>query len=125
MDIQDQVVRFRYYILASLLSLIAIFTLLHLAPSFVTLIVFFFPLLISTTIFLTIIILFGNTTQSHPNDAVPSFPKPAEELLDYVAGNHHPENPSDDNSEWKELPLKGEWVSEWVREKNIMLISHH
>ncbi|KAK7387165.1 hypothetical protein VNO78_27722 [Psophocarpus tetragonolobus] len=88
MEIQQQVLKFRYHIGVALLVLGAIFAALQLAPRFLNVLAYFWPLFLSTALFLALVLFFAKTqTFSHSDDS--SLPKPAEELLDFVAGHHH------------------------------------
>ncbi|KAK7302329.1 hypothetical protein RJT34_13216 [Clitoria ternatea] len=89
MEIQQHLVKFRYPIIGSLLLCFATFSLLYLAPSFVNILFYFWPLLLSTALFLALVLLFAKTSASSLSDDAASISKPAEELLHYVAGHHH------------------------------------
>ncbi|TKY47024.1 hypothetical protein E2542_SST29078 [Spatholobus suberectus] len=88
MEIQQQLFKFRYHILGALLLCLATFSLLHLAPSFLNILAYFWPLFLSTALFLALVLFFAKTQTSHHSDDA-SLPKPAEDLLDFVAGHHH------------------------------------
>ncbi|KAG5002093.1 hypothetical protein AAZX31_08G317500 [Glycine max] len=87
MDIQQQLLKFRYHIGGALLVSLSIFSVLFLAPRFLNILAYFWPLFLSTALFLALVLFFAKTQTSPNSDA--SIPKPAEELLDFVAGHHH------------------------------------
>ncbi|KAK7305243.1 hypothetical protein VNO77_43145 [Canavalia gladiata] len=88
MEIQQQLIKFRYNIVWTLLFSVASYALLRLTPSLINVLAFFWPLFLSTALFL-FLVLYVKTSTSHT-----PLHKPAEELLDYVAGQH-PEPPLD------------------------------
>ncbi|KAG5017624.1 hypothetical protein JHK85_023760 [Glycine max] len=77
----------RYHIGGALLVSLSIFSVLFLAPRFLNILAYFWPLFLSTALFLALVLFFAKTQTSPNSDA--SIPKPAEELLDFVAGHHH------------------------------------
>ncbi|KAK7333367.1 hypothetical protein VNO80_30135 [Phaseolus coccineus] len=88
MEIKQELMKFRYQIGGALLVCLAIFSFLYLAPRFLNLLAYFWPLFLSTALFLLLVLFFAKTQTSSDS----SIPKPAEELLHYVAG-HHPDLP--------------------------------
>nr|KYP41350.1 hypothetical protein KK1_037276 [Cajanus cajan] len=92
MEIQKQLFKFRYHIAGALLLCLAIFSFLYLAPRFLNVLAFFWPLFLSTALFLALVLFFGKTQPPPPSDV--DLPKPAEDLLHFVAG-HHPDPPLD------------------------------
>ncbi|KAG6577526.1 hypothetical protein SDJN02_23224, partial [Cucurbita argyrosperma subsp. argyrosperma] len=84
MEIPRKVAKFRFHIVAALILSLILFSLLLLAPKFLSLLAFFWPLLLSTALFLLAVLLFTNTSLPLPDKA-------AEGLLNYVAGHpdHH------------------------------------
>ncbi|XP_027344002.1 uncharacterized protein LOC113856399 [Abrus precatorius] len=95
MEIQQQVMKFRYHIIGALLLLAVVVSFLHLAPKFLHILAYFWPLFLSTALFLAVVLFFAKTSASTHSET--SLPKPAEDLLDYVAGGHH-EPPMDTHS---------------------------
>ncbi|KAL2332821.1 hypothetical protein Fmac_014034 [Flemingia macrophylla] len=87
MEIQKQVMKFRYHIAAALTVCVLMFSVFYLAPRFLNVLAFFWPLFLSTALFLALVLFFANT-QPSPAD----LPVPAEDLLHFVAG-HHPDPP--------------------------------
>ncbi|KAG4920711.1 hypothetical protein AAZX31_18G075400 [Glycine max] len=87
MEIQQQLLKFRYHIGVALLVSLSVFSVLHFAPRFLNILAYFWPLFLSTALFLALVLFFAKTQTSLNSDA--SLPKPAEELLDFVAGHHH------------------------------------
>ncbi|XWS11351.1 hypothetical protein CRYUN_Cryun38cG0076500 [Craigia yunnanensis] len=83
MEIQQKLLKFKYPIVltvtVSLISSLIIF-----APSFLTILTYFWPLFLSTALFLVAVIFFGKTS-AHPSSDSPA-DKAGEGLLDYVAG---------------------------------------
>ncbi|CAJ1963906.1 unnamed protein product [Sphenostylis stenocarpa] len=92
MEIKQELLKFRYYIGGALLVCLAIFSFLFLVPRFLNVLAYFWPLFLSTALFLLLVLFFAKT-QAPPNSEA-SIPKPAEDLLHYVAG-HHPDPPFD------------------------------
>lgn len=90
-NIPEKLVKFKFPILiVTILGLLVAFF-IYLAPSFVDVIKYFWPLLVSTALFLVAIVVFGRISPPHteaPGD------KPGEGILDYVAGQ--PDNLSPD-----------------------------
>lgn len=91
MEIQQKLLKFKYHILFSFTLCAFIFSLLVWAPSFLTILAYFWPLFLSTAMFLAAVVFFGKTSASPATDDPGD--KAAEGLLDYVAGqpdhNHH------------------------------------
>ncbi|KGN56016.1 hypothetical protein Csa_010324 [Cucumis sativus] len=81
MEIPSKVMKFRFHILVTLILSLTLFSLFLLAPSFLSLLAYFWPLFLSTALFLLAVLLFANTS-------LPSPDKAAEGLLSYVAGHH-------------------------------------
>ncbi|KAL8205799.1 hypothetical protein R6Q57_009351 [Mikania cordata] len=83
MKIPENLIKFRFHILfAATLSLITL-SLLYVAPSFLNILAYFWPLLLSTALFLVTVVVFGLTS---PPEAQAS----GEGILDYVAGQPEP-----------------------------------
>ncbi|XP_040990789.1 uncharacterized protein LOC121237923 [Juglans microcarpa x Juglans regia] len=89
MEIPEKLLEYKFHIIFALtLSLTTVF-IVPVAPSFVTILAYFWPLFLSTALFLFAVIFFGRTsvkgTDVHGDD------KAVEGLLDYVAGQlEHP-----------------------------------
>ncbi|CDP13724.1 unnamed protein product [Coffea canephora] len=83
MDIPEKLLKFKVHILiGAILSLLLIF-LVYLAPSFLDILKYFWPLLVSTALFLVAIVVFGRISPPPPEASVE---KAGEGILDYVAG---------------------------------------
>ncbi|KAJ8754888.1 hypothetical protein K2173_015400 [Erythroxylum novogranatense] len=80
MEIQENLVKYKYHIIFTLITSLILASLLFLAPSFFTILAYFWPLLLSTALFLAAVVIFGNTTSTSGDKAA------GEGLLDYVAG---------------------------------------
>ncbi|BAT88508.1 hypothetical protein LR48_Vigan09g098000 [Vigna angularis] len=93
MEIKQELLKFRYQIGGALLVCLSIISFLYLAPRFLNVLAYFWPLFLSTALFLLLVLFFAKT-QTLPNSDA-SIPKPAEELLHYVAGHHHSDPPLD------------------------------
>ncbi|KAB2606123.1 hypothetical protein D8674_005840 [Pyrus ussuriensis x Pyrus communis] len=83
MEIPEKLVKFKFHFLFALLFCFALYSLTLIAPRFLTLLAYFWPLFLSTALFLFAVVVFGKTTIPG-SDA--SGDKPGEGLLDYVAG---------------------------------------
>lgn len=83
MDVSEKLQKYRYHITMAILVSISFSLLLYVAPRFLTILAYFWPLFASTTVFLVAIIAFGGvsklSTEAHGEKA-------GEGLLDYVAG---------------------------------------
>ncbi|ESR65819.1 hypothetical protein WN944_002250 [Citrus x changshan-huyou] len=88
MEIQEKLLKFKYHIILALVLSIVLISVIVLAPSFLTILAYFWPLFLSTALFLVTVLFFGKTSAPASADSSPS----AEGLLDYVAGHHghHP-----------------------------------
>ncbi|XP_027931191.1 uncharacterized protein LOC114187209 [Vigna unguiculata] len=95
MEIKQELLKFRYQIGSAILVCLSIFSFLYLAPRFLNVLAYFWPLFLSTALFLLLVIFFAKT-QTFPNSDA-SIHKPAEELLHYVAGDHHSDPPLDNH----------------------------
>ncbi|KAJ1441248.1 hypothetical protein SESBI_01386 [Sesbania bispinosa] len=90
MNILEQLLKFRYYILGVLLLCLAS----YLSPNFLNILAYFKPLLIYAAAVLSIAFFFAYTFP--PKDPIPPLPKPAEELLNLVAEYlNHLDSPTD------------------------------
>ncbi|KAJ9153927.1 hypothetical protein P3X46_027314 [Hevea brasiliensis] len=83
MEIQEKIIQYKYHIFFSLIISLALVTLIFLAPSFVTILAYFWPLFLSTALFLVAVVFFGKTSLPGTES---SGDKAGEGLLDYVAG---------------------------------------
>ncbi|CAL0315923.1 unnamed protein product [Lupinus luteus] len=92
MEISQTLLKLRYHFLALLLFCITLFTLILVAPRFITLFTYFWPLFVSTAIVLALVFIFARTSSSSSlPDTDSSLDKT---LLDYVAAGHlHDESP--------------------------------
>lgn len=88
MEIQQKLLKFKFHILISLTFSLIILSLLYLAPRFLEILAYFWPLLLSTALFLTTVVVFGRTS---PPAAEVSGEKAGEDILDFVAGQVQPE----------------------------------
>ncbi|EXB36073.1 hypothetical protein L484_018231 [Morus notabilis] len=87
MEIPEKLIKFKIHILLALLLCVAVSVLILVAPRFLTILAYFWPLLVSTALFLASVLVFGKTTAASPAVA----DKAGEGLLDFVAGqpDHH------------------------------------
>ncbi|KAK4355173.1 hypothetical protein RND71_024144 [Anisodus tanguticus] len=83
MEIQQLLLKFKFHILITSTFSILIFALIYLAPPFLDILKYFWPLLLSTALFLVAVVLFGRIYS--PVTEV-SGEKTGEGILDYVAG---------------------------------------
>ncbi|KAK4398617.1 UNVERIFIED_CONTAM: hypothetical protein Scaly_1247200 [Sesamum calycinum] len=83
MEIPEKLLKFKFHILFGVALSLLIFFLCYLAPSFLDVLKYFWPLLVSTALFLVTIVVFGRI--SPPVTEAPG-EKAGEGLLDYVAG---------------------------------------
>lgn len=92
MEIPKNLIKFKFHILFITFFILIIFTLLYIAPSFINILAYFWPLLLSTALFLITVVVFGLTS---PPGAHVSGEKAGEGILDYVAGAAHPQPVAD------------------------------
>ncbi|KMT12939.1 hypothetical protein BVRB_4g090230 [Beta vulgaris subsp. vulgaris] len=83
MEIPEQVMKFKFHIIFGTILSVSIFGIIRVAPRFLDLLVYFWPLLASTALFLAVVVVFSRV--SPPATDGPG-EKAAEGLLDYVAG---------------------------------------
>ncbi|XP_034678119.1 procyclic form-specific polypeptide B1-alpha-like [Vitis riparia] len=88
MEISEKLLKFKFPILFAFVLFLLISCLFILAPSFVTIIAYFWPLLLSTALFLVAVLVFARTS---PPDIDSSVDKAGEGLLDFVAGKPEPQ----------------------------------
>lgn len=79
-EIPEKLLKFRFHIIAALALGLFIIVLCYLAPSFVDIFKYFWPLLVSTALFLVAVVVFDRI--SPPSAEFEA----GEGLLDYVAG---------------------------------------
>ncbi|XP_030471265.1 uncharacterized protein LOC115689388 [Syzygium oleosum] len=91
MEIPERLLRYRFHLLAALLLALAASALVYAAPRFVTVLAYFWPLLLSTALFLVAVVVFAKTSPPAAADADAS----GEELLGYVAGHPEPDAAAD------------------------------
>ncbi|KAI4388593.1 hypothetical protein MLD38_000907 [Melastoma candidum] len=88
MEIIQKLIHYKYHLLFLLLAVLVLSFLVFLAPSFLTVVAYFWPLLVSTGLFLVAVVVFGKTsaagsTSSSSSDNYPSS-MAGEGILDYV-----------------------------------------
>ncbi|KAG4161761.1 hypothetical protein ERO13_D01G076300v2 [Gossypium hirsutum] len=86
MEITEKLLKLKYPIIVILTLSLTLSALIIFAPSFLTILAYFWPLLLSTALFLVAVIFFGKTSaHTAASDSDPA-DKAGEVLLDYVAG---------------------------------------
>ncbi|KAF5730481.1 hypothetical protein HS088_TW19G00071 [Tripterygium wilfordii] len=80
MEIQEKLLKFKFHFLFALILTISVSALFYLAPNFATILAYFCPLFLSTTLFLGAVIFLGKTSSLPATDD-----KAGEGILDYVA----------------------------------------
>ncbi|GMN62320.1 hypothetical protein TIFTF001_031414 [Ficus carica] len=99
MEIPEKLIKFKVHILVALILCAVVSSLILFAPRFLTILAYFWPLLVSTALFLAAVLVFGKTTSS---PAAAAAAKAGEGLLDFVAGqpdhhhHHHHHHPVED-----------------------------
>ncbi|KAI9102244.1 hypothetical protein K1719_023446 [Acacia pycnantha] len=89
MDISQRLFKWKYHFVAALLLAFAVSFFAVLAPRFVTVLAFFWPLFLSTALFLALVLVFGRTSSSAAGNSSSSSNNAAGEVfLDYVAGHN-------------------------------------
>ncbi|XP_042477892.1 uncharacterized protein LOC122059263 [Macadamia integrifolia] len=83
MAIPEKLLKFKYHFIAGAVVSLVFLLLVLLAPRFVDVIVYFWPLFLSTAMFLTAAVVFGWLS---PIEHEVSGEKAGEGILDYVAG---------------------------------------
>ncbi|KAJ6754074.1 hypothetical protein OIU79_026831 [Salix purpurea] len=83
MAIKEKLLNYKYHIFFTLIFSVILVSIILVAPSFLTILAYFCPLLLSTALFLGAVIFFGKTSLPGPDS---SGDKAGEGLLDYVAG---------------------------------------
>ncbi|KAL5802217.1 hypothetical protein ACOSQ4_030522 [Xanthoceras sorbifolium] len=84
MEIPESILRFKFHIIFTLIFSLLLLSIVLLAPSFLNILAYFWPLFLSTALFLVVVIFFGKTSPPAAADSA------GEGLLDYVAGQPHP-----------------------------------
>ncbi|KVI10418.1 uncharacterized protein LOC112507260 [Cynara cardunculus var. scolymus] len=87
MEISEKLLKFKFHILIATTLALIIVSLLYIAPRFLNILAYFWPLLLSTALFLLAVVVFGLTS---PPSAQVSGEKAGEGILDYVAGRPEP-----------------------------------
>ncbi|KAI3786655.1 hypothetical protein L1987_40510 [Smallanthus sonchifolius] len=87
MEIPELLLKFKLHILFAVSFSLIILSLLYMGRSFLNVLAYFWPLLLSTALFLLAVVVFGLT--SPPSGQV-SGEKAGEGILDYVAGPPEP-----------------------------------
>ena len=88
MEIPANLLKYKFHFLFALILSLSLTSLFFIAPRFLNILAYFWPLFLSTALFLFAVLVFGKT--SVPATEPPG-DKAAKGLLDYVAG--HPEQP--------------------------------
>lgn len=82
-EIQAKLVQYQYHFILTVVVAIILALMFQVAPRFLTVLAYFWPLLVSTAVLLVVMIAFGHisppSTESHGE-------KTGEGLLNYVAG---------------------------------------
>ncbi|XWS09681.1 hypothetical protein CRYUN_Cryun39dG0009800 [Craigia yunnanensis] len=84
MEIPEKLLKFKYPIILTLALSLTLSSLIIFAPSFLTILSYFWPLFLSTALFLVAVIFFAKTS-AHPGGSDSPADKAGEGLLDYVA----------------------------------------
>ncbi|KAG2682574.1 hypothetical protein I3843_11G197500 [Carya illinoinensis] len=90
MEIPEKLLKYKFQILIALIFCITLVSVVFIAPSLITVLAYFWPLFLSTALFLFLVVVFGRTsvtgTEVHGEN------KAGVGILDYVAGHleHHP-----------------------------------
>ncbi|GMH05805.1 hypothetical protein Nepgr_007645 [Nepenthes gracilis] len=94
MEIPEKLLKFRFHFLFGVGLSLSIVYLVKLAPSFLDILAYFWPLLLSTALFLAAVVAFGRITP--PAADVPG-ENSAEGLLDFVTAQPDPTSEIDNN----------------------------
>lgn len=87
MEISEKLLKFKFHILIAATLAFIIVSLLYVAPRFLNILAYFWPLFLSTALFLVAVVVFSLTS---PPSAQVSGEKAGEGILDYVAGRPEP-----------------------------------
>lgn len=101
MGILEKLLQFKFHILLTSILFLLISCLFIFAPSFVPIIAYFCPLLLSTALFLVAVLVFARAS---PHGAEASADNAGEGLLDYVAGKPEPQSDLDPKPELEPVP---------------------
>lgn len=96
MEIQEKLLKFKFPILMGTTFCVFICSVIYLAPSFLDILKYFWPLLVSTALFLVAVVVFGRISPPPPES---SGEKAGEGILDYVAGQPEQLQPQIDKGE--------------------------
>ena len=94
MDIQAQLIQYRYHLAIAISVSVVISLVLYAAPRLTTIVTYFGPLFASTTLFVLAIIAFTGISQLAVE--VHGGNKASEDLVDFVAGGAQPEHNHND-----------------------------
>ncbi|CBI25748.3 unnamed protein product, partial [Vitis vinifera] len=83
MEIQTKLMQYQYHFIITVVVSIILALLFQVAPRFLTILAYFWPLFVSTAVLLMVMIVFG---QLSPPSTEIHGEKTGEGLLDYVAG---------------------------------------
>ncbi|MCL7039090.1 hypothetical protein MKW94_017314 [Papaver nudicaule] len=92
MEIPEKLLKLKYYIIFSTLMSVLFLSLVLLAPRFLTIVSYFWPLFVSTALFLFTVVFFAKVSPlstsggGTENESLSCAEKAGEGLLDYVAG---------------------------------------
>ncbi|XAR56783.1 hypothetical protein NMG60_11037376 [Bertholletia excelsa] len=96
MEIPAKLLRFKFHILFAAAFSLLLLSLLYIAPSFLDVLAYFWPLLVSTALFLVAVTVFGQTSPPASGE------KAGEGLLDFVAGQPEHVEIADESSKTSE-----------------------
>ncbi|KAJ0044999.1 hypothetical protein Pint_03871 [Pistacia integerrima] len=89
MEIQEKLLKFKFHILFTLSFLGLMFSLVIFAPRVLTILAYFWPLFLSTALFLVAVVFFGKTSLPASDSHIEHHKAAAEDILGYVAGQDH------------------------------------
>lgn len=81
--IPEKVVNFKFHILFAITFCLIISSIIYISPTFLDILAYFWPLFLSTALFLVAVVVFGRTSPP-PTEACAE--KAGEGILDFVAG---------------------------------------
>ncbi|XP_054799791.1 uncharacterized protein LOC129304144 [Prosopis cineraria] len=88
MEIPQILFKFKYHFIAGLLLALTVSSFAVLAPRFLTVLAYFWPLFLSTALFLALVLVFGRTSSAAAAGGNSNNNIAGEVFLDYVAGHH-------------------------------------
>ncbi|XXG63378.1 hypothetical protein AAC387_Pa05g1585 [Persea americana] len=90
MDVPETLLQYRFHLIVATLFSVFLVFLINYAPSLVTVVSYFWPLFLSTGVFLFSVVFFGRIS---PSESDTCGGRTGEELMHYVAGQeqHHAE----------------------------------